>query len=88
MDPAAGHRTFRRESKKPEEHAQMPNMKIGDKARARKINLNAMRSYPSLALAVLAIAAVIVAFGYQAAALSSVSLSQLRDAIGFGPSLL
>jgi hypothetical protein len=52
--------------------------------RARKANLQAMRSPASIALGVLAIAAAFFAFGYQAITQNSVLVSYVRDAIGFG----
>jgi hypothetical protein len=52
--------------------------------RARKANLQAMRSPASIALGVFAIAAVFFAFGYQAITQNSVLLSYVRDAIGSG----
>ena len=52
--------------------------------RARKANLQAMRSPASIALGLFAIAAVFFAFGYQAITQNPVLLSYVRDAIGFG----
>ena len=55
-----------------------------DSVRAREANLQAMRGPASIALGVFAIAAAFFAFGYQAITQSSVLLSYVRDAIGFG----
>jgi len=67
MDPSAGRDTFRHEFKKREEQTPVPKVETGAKARARKLNLKAMRSYPSVVLAGVAIVAVLLAFGYQIA---------------------
>ena len=54
------------------------------KVRERQANLQAMASPASVALAVVAISAVLTAFGYQAISQSSVLLSYVRDALGAG----
>jgi len=50
----------------------------------RAANLQSMASPASVALAVVSIAAVLAAFGYQAISQNSVLLSYVREALGVG----